>query len=651
MSELSQSEFQSQAKLIVTLPDNTLHTMYEPTSDKHLAFHNSDKKNLIAWGNRGGGKALALNTVIPTPSGYTTMGDLAVGDKVFDENGLPCNVLWKSEPHIDEFGYFKLTFDDGTQIYCGGRHEWLTFDKHARDRLRRQTPEYRERRRLSRTDKKPTIVRRPLKPLVEIGSVVTTTQIAESLLFKTGSYVETNHAVRVANAWQISDVELPIHPYVLGVWLGDGSKRHANFTCADPFIAHELAKLGYPTKKYKAVYVYGIGNLQTKLRSSNLLCNKHIPDAYLLGSMEQRLALLQGLMDTDGNCELDGKAEFCNTNYDLARGVYKLTASLGLKPAWSEGRAKLYGRDCGPRYRVAWTDSLPVFRLPRKLERIKSAARIRRTQQFRFIVKAERITDEAVQCIQVDSQSHLYLCGEVGIPTHNSVLLRFDAHMRALSVPNVNLILVRRTYPELLRSHLIHIAAEMKMLEGDYNKSEHIAYYPNGSKLFFSHVASEADSLNLLSAEFLAAYFDELSTVPWDFFVKLCASVRIGGDLKSKGLIGVVRAATNPLGPSASEIFSYFVNKDVDPETDPDYDPNDWGAIKIQMEDNKYIDLDQYRKRFAGMPEYLKKAWLEGEFALENQLFDFKPKKNGVPYHVIQEMPYIGNKPVVYSGW
>lgn len=233
-----------------------------------------------------------------------------------------------------------------------------------------------------------------------------------------------------------------------------------------------------------------------------------------------------------------------------------------------------------------------------------------------------------------------------------SHLLRFDAHMRALSVPKANLILVRRTYPELLRSHLIHINLEMKMLGGDYNKTEHIAYYPNDSKLFFSHVATEADSLNLLSAEFIAAYFDELSTIPWEFFVKLAASVRVAGPLKELGLKGVVRAATNPLGPSAAEVFAYFVNKDVPPEDDPDYNPNDWDSIKIQMEDNHHLDIDDYKKQFAGMPSHLKKAWLDGDFALENQLFEFKPRlRDGTPYHVISEMPTIGNKPIVGVQW
>jgi hypothetical protein len=93
------------------------------------------------------------------------------------------------------------------------------------------------------------------------------------------------------------------------------------------------------------------------------------------------------------------------------------------------------------------------------------------------------------------------------------------------------------------------------------------------------------------------------------------------------------------------------VNKDVDPEDDPDYIPADWDSIKIQMDDNLHIDKEDYIKRFSGMPGYLKKAWLEGEFALENQLFDFKPRKDGKPYHVINSMPILHNRPLVGEDW
>lgn len=226
--------------------------------------------------------------------------------------------------------------------------------------------------------------------------------------------------------------------------------------------------------------------------------------------------------------------------------------------------------------------------------------------------------------------------------------MRYDAHMRALSVPNSSMILIRRSYPELLKSHLIFIRDEMQLLGGRYHATDHVAMYPNGAKLFFSHVSTESDALNLLSAEFLAAYFDELSTIPWDFFVKLCASVRVK---KGLGLTAVVRAVTNPLGPSADEILKYFVDHDVDPAEDPDYNAADWKAIRIDRQDNPHIDQEQYIKQFSAMPEYIRRAWLEGEFALENQLFDFYPKKSGKPYHVIDTLPHIGGAPLLQETW
>lgn len=220
---------------------------------------------------------------------------------------------------------------------------------------------------------------------------------------------------------------------------------------------------------------------------------------------------------------------------------------------------------------------------------------------------------------------------------------RWDAHLRALSHPGFTYVILRRTYPELQRSHLVHIAREMKQLGGSYNATSRIAYYPNGSQGFFSHCATEEDVLKLLSAEFALAFFDELSTFEWSMFTKLAASVRVP---VGSGLTAMVRAATNPLGPSAQEILRYFVNKEVDPAEDPDYNPNDWYSIHANLEDNPYLDEKQYRKRFSGLPAHVRKAWVEGEFVLENALFDFQPFRrvenadgtfSRTPYHVIPD--------------
>jgi hypothetical protein len=119
----------------------------------------------------------------------------------------------------------------------------------------------------------------------------------------------------------------------------------------------------------------------------------------------------------------------------------------------------------------------------------------------------------------------------------------------------------------------------------------------------------------------------------------------------------MVRAATNPLGVSAEMIDRYWIQKDITLDEDPYYNPADWYAIKANIEDNPSIDADQYKARFSGLPEHVRKAWVDGDFSLENALFDFRPKMNGRPYHVINDidLPKVLKAAVVYraidAGW
>src|SRR6185503_2015479 len=108
--------------------------------------------------------------------------------------------------------------------------------------------------------------------------------------------------------------------------------------------------------------------------------------------------------------------------------------------------------------------------------------------------------------------------------------------------------------------------------------------------------AGDEDVLNLLGSQFYWMGFDELSTFDWEMFRKLATSVRVPEEL---GFNGMVRACTNPLGPSAEEINQYFIEKDVDPEDDQDYVGEDWYAIKANIEDNPSLPMEDYMKRFA----------------------------------------------------
>lgn len=222
-----------------------------------------------------------------------------------------------------------------------------------------------------------------------------------------------------------------------------------------------------------------------------------------------------------------------------------------------------------------------------------------------------------------------------------SVMLRMDAHMRALSCPGCSMVLVRKTYKDLLKNHIFFqglpwgsLKKEMELLGGEFNKTDYICHYPNGSKLFLSYVGHESDALNLLGAELLAAYFDELSTIPWDFFTQMLSSVRVP---TGSNWTPVTRAATNPLGESTHEIYKYFVNKDVDYEEDRDYNPKAWAHIKINMQDNSHIDAEGYKKDLISLnlPEHMRRAWIDGEYIEETALFSFYPTKDAKPYHVL----------------
>lgn len=231
--------------------------------------------------------------------------------------------------------------------------------------------------------------------------------------------------------------------------------------------------------------------------------------------------------------------------------------------------------------------------------------------------------------------------------TGKSVAIRNDAHMRAMAVPGLAYLIIRRTMPELRKTHIRFIAAEMKKLGGFYNKTEGIAYYPNGSLGYFAHCEGEEDVMKLLSSEFAVIYFDEITTFSQEQITKIATCARVP---EGSGLIALIRGGTNPIGIGADYVRTYYITKDPDPLEDPDYNPADYVAIKTRLEDNKHIDAEQYRKRFSGLPAHVRQAWLDGEWALEGAYFmDFRPNVQAadgtvLEWHVISRMPQVEGK-------
>jgi hypothetical protein len=303
---------------------------------------------------------------------------------------------------------YEVCFSDGQTIIADAAHLWRTTTKSAR---KHGNP----------------------------SRIVTTTEIAATL--RAGS--EWNHHVELGNAVQYPEQPLPVDPYVLGIWLGDGTSTKAEVTVGhgDEQILDEIRAAGYQVWKATAPCAYRIGGLSPRhegrvrdssgryasdgslssvLRRWRLLSNKHVPSRYLRAAEHQRLALLQGLMDSDGYVDEFGRCEFVSIRECLSDAVVELAASLGLRPVKRKKTVKFRGIEHGVAYQVKFSPRIPVFRLARKLARLKTGT----SHRHRAVVDVRMVASYPVRCIQVGAPDGMFLAGRTFIPTHNSSLGR-----------------------------------------------------------------------------------------------------------------------------------------------------------------------------------------------------------------------------------
>ncbi|WP_205126369.1 replicative DNA helicase [Nocardioides nitrophenolicus] len=417
------------------------------------------------------GKALSLDTPLPTPTGWTTMGEVEVGDELYDAHGRPTRVVAATDVLMDR-PCFRVEFSDGSTIVADAEHQWLTETRAARKSKWAADNHY----------------NRAVNQNV-VASVVTTEQIARTV--RLGAEGRANHAVLNAAPLQTPSSPLPIPAYVLGAWLGDGHSDGARLTsetdeipmyieglgircesrgrmlyslqlparepivrecevCGSSFEARhpnvhtcgrtcgpknkgahperfDCADCGGPSsgesQQCRDCYL-DHGSFTALLRSVGVLGNKHIPLSYLRASEADRRELLAGLLDTDGTVSRQcGAVQFTTTSRRLADDVYELIVSLGYRCGVS--RKKVRGRTerSSTAYNLNFSTVDDVFRLHRKAllhkeTRPQSTTRIGR----RYITSVTPIESVPVRCVQVDNDDHLYLAGRSMIPTHNSTL-------------------------------------------------------------------------------------------------------------------------------------------------------------------------------------------------------------------------------------
>ncbi len=234
--------------------------------------------------------------------------------------------------------------------------------------------------------------------------------------------------------------------------------------------------------------------------------------------------------------------------------------------------------------------------------------------------------------------------------TGKSLMLRWDAIIRCLMIPNFRALIIRRSMPELRESHLAYIPAEMRALGQEYLTTFSTARFENGSTLVFRSCEHDSDILNFLSSEYGFIGFDELSTFTLEQFLKISASARAP---EGAGYKALIRAGSNPLGVGADWMYDWFVDKTVRYEDFPYYRPDDFEMQFSTLHDNPSLDVAEYTATLRNLPEHVRRAWLDGERISEGMYFmDFHKKtESGEPWHVIPTLPTWRGEPLFNHSW
>ena len=331
-------------------------------------------------------KAESLDSKILTPTGWSTIGALKVGDTIIGGDGKPAKVT-QLHP-ITEMDLYRIQTVDGKSALCNLGHLWNV-----------EIP----------SNKKGIQVK-------SLEEILTNWKTTRKKTNTREEHTEYRYRIPAIKPVQYNENQFSIDPYTLGVWLGDGHSNAGIITSADPEIFNYI-----PYKSIKRecdTYGYTLEGFHKDLKQANLLNNKYIPKEYFLGSINQRLALLQGLMDTDGTCHKQhGQVSFCNTNYNLIEGVVDLVRSLGGIASISTGLGKYSGKTCKQYWKVSIKlgEGLCPFKLKRKKILWKPSKSL-----YSYICKIEKETTALGRCISVERDTYItddYLL------THNSTAI------------------------------------------------------------------------------------------------------------------------------------------------------------------------------------------------------------------------------------
>lgn len=598
---------------------------------------------ILLGGLRGpgkGGSLTGLESTVCTPHGMKSMRDIDVGSLVNNPDGSVATVI-ATFPQ-GERDCFRFTFSDGASTIVTDDHLWL-----ARRTCR---PLKADRRYFpfGEEDRVPYKIwtTKQLIRLLDEQSTRAWDQGKSNILIPLSEPVEFT-----AGAWHKWGSRIEVDPYVLGLLLGDGCLRdryRIQFASMDPEIIAELRRrTGLDLRQNDRSRpcnhsASGASGFNEKLKGigvfGKLAQDKSIPELYRVAPMSVRRELLQGLMDTDGSSDTrDGQCTYCSVSKQLAEDVQYLARSLGYRAKMRQkaaGYRKPDGElvECRTAYelQIQGQNTADLFKLKRKRDLCRdefnggTAVPRRRIENIEYVGKRE------AKCIAVDHPNQLYLTNDF-IVTHNT-----DALLAWMAEPVIN---------PRYRGIILRFSGEAlkEMIErADYLYSQMGAvksnrppefHFPSGAIIYTAHLRDERSFEDMRGHEYHRIGLEEATQIARrDLYLKALSSNRstVPG-LQPKTLL-----TTNPDGPGADWIKKRFIKvysggKLLAPRT-PFRDPIEKRVRVfipgVRTENRILLDNDPtYYDRLMGLPEALKRAWIEGDWdAPASQVFsEFRP--------------------------
>jgi hypothetical protein len=359
----------------------------------------------------GVGKALKMDSKIYTPKGWVYNKDIQVGDEILGKDGRTQNVLGVYPQGLRPT--YKVTFNDDTTCECDGEHLWSVNSLEQRSKRLRIN-----------------------KKLTWCPDYSYKTMTLNEIMKNIYSYGQLNYRIPVCEPVHFEDKEVKIDPYTLGIMLGDGHMGSSRITTSiyDKEIIdyistkHDIILNNFESRK--TVITTKVKWINSYIKELNLhdklSHTKFIPDVYKYNSLEKRIELLQGIMDSDGTIDSRGIIEFSSSSRQLTEDVRELVLSLGgfckgirtKKTFYKKNGEKVHCKD-SYRISMSFVGNIIPFKLKRKIERFKPREKY---QYSKFFKKIEYIGEKECQCIKVSNPDELYLIDDF-IVTHNTTFL------------------------------------------------------------------------------------------------------------------------------------------------------------------------------------------------------------------------------------